>query len=140
MFVKDYEWYVRHLSEHLNIQPSQIEFVDSIADWCREHGVAERDEERPVRFIAGNGGGAKMLIARQIPDHVLDERINAVHIRGQLKDLGHDRADLLNSATRKIAYLFLKEYAQNDPQMAYDDLAADEWVFEQMDKIGILTP
>ena len=48
--------------------------------------------------------------------------------------------DLLNSATKKIAYLFLKEYASSLPDLAYDELAADEWVFEQMDRIGMLRP
>jgi hypothetical protein len=140
MFAKDYEWYLRHLTEHVSMKPSQVEFVDSIADWCREHGVREKDEGRPVRLVTGNGSGDRMLVASLIPDDVVEERINALRIRSQLKDNGHDRADRLNSATKKLAYLFLREFTSRDPGLAYDDLAADEWVFEQMERIGVFNP
>ena len=140
MFTKDYEWYIRHLTEHVSMQPSQVEFVDSIASWCREHGMPEKDDERPVKLVSGNGSGMRMLIAKQVSDRVLEERIGAVHLRSQLKDLGRDRADRLNSATKKLAFLFLQEFARNDQALAYDDLAADEWVFEQMDRIGMFRP
>jgi hypothetical protein len=140
MFVKDYEWYLRHLTEHVRLKPSDIEFVDNIASWCREHGVEESDEKKPLKLVHGNGDGIKMLIAREIPEEVLEERINALRIRSQLKSLTYDRADLLNSATKKIAFLFLKEFSMSDPDLAFDDLAADEWVFGQMDRIGMFNP
>lgn len=138
MFMKDYEWYIRHLTEHVDMKPSQVEFVDNVASWCREHGVDETDERRPLRLVSGDG--VRMLISRVVPEQVLDERINAFRIRSQLRSLGSDRADRLNSATKKLAYLFLKEFSLTDPDLVYDDLAADEWVLEQMERIGMLSP
>jgi len=140
MLVKEYEWYVRHLTEHVNMRPTDIEFVENVAEWCRERGIEERDERRPLKLVAASDRGARMVIAREITEPVLEERINALRIRSQLKSVRQDRADLLNSPTRKVAYLFLKEFSQSRPDLAYDDLAADEWVFEQMGTLGMLTP
>jgi hypothetical protein len=54
--------------------------------------------------------------------------------------VNYDRADLLNSPEKKLAYLFLKELSMNNPELAYDDLAADEWIYEQLNRIGITNP
>lgn len=140
MIVQDYEGYIRHLTEHVSMKPSEVVFVDNIASWCQQHGVEERDERKPIRLVTSNGDEVRMLIAKEIPDQVLDERINAFRIRSQLMSLGQDRADLLDSPTKKLAYLFLREFALSNPSMVYDDLAAEEWVFEQMERIGMLGP
>jgi hypothetical protein len=140
MFAKDYEWYFRHLAEHLNMKESDLVIVESVADWCRQHGIVEKDEKKPVKLISANGSGRRILIAGMIPDEVLEERINATRIRSQLKSVGNDRTEKLNSPTRKIAYLFLKEYASIMPEFAYDELAADEWIFDQLDRIGVFQP
>ncbi|MGE5173919.1 MAG: hypothetical protein ACM3MD_08820, partial [Betaproteobacteria bacterium] len=68
------------------------------------------------------------------------ERITALRIRSQLKSVGYDRADRLNSDTKKVAYLFLKEYAATIPELADDEFASDDWVFEQMDQLGMFNP
>ncbi len=140
MFVRDHEWYIRHLSEHIHLKPSDIVIVENIASWCKEHGVDERDQHKPIKFVGGNGAGRHMLIAESIPDAVLEERITALRIRSQLKSVRLDRADLLNSHMKKIAYLFLKEYASSIPEFAGDDLASDDWVFEQMEQLGMFNP
>ncbi len=140
MFMRNYEWYVRHLTEHVRMKPSDIVFVKNVASWCREHGVPEPDEHEPLKLVAGNGAGAHMVIAEEIPDRIIDESIMALRMRSQLKSVGFDRVDLLNSEPKKIAYLFLKEYASSIPELAYDELAADEWVFEQMERLGMLRP
>lgn len=140
MLVKEYEWYMRHLTEHVNMRPTDIEFVDNVAEWCHERGIEERDDHRPIKLVAGGDRGTRMVIAREIAEPVLEERINALRIRSQLKSVREDRADLLNSPTKKMAYLFLKEFSGSDPVLAYDEMAADEWVFDQMGRIGIFKP
>ncbi len=140
MFVRDYEWYVRHLMEHVRMKPSDVIFVKNVATWCREHGVPEPEEHEPLKLVVGNGAGTHMVIAEEIPERIIDESITALRIRSQLKSVGYDRADLINSETKKIAYLFLKEYASSIPELTYDELAADEWVFEQMEQLGMLRP
>ncbi len=140
MFVRDHEWYLRHLTEHVHMNPSDVVIVGDIARWCKEHGLPEKDRDKPVRLVPGDKEGQRMLIAERIPDGVLEERINALRIRSQLKSVGFDRADLLNSDTKKMAYLFLKEYVSAVPDLAGDELASDEWVFEQMEQIGMFSP
>jgi hypothetical protein len=140
MFVRDHEWYLRHLSEHVHMNPSDILIVDGICNWCKEHGVPEIDEQKPLKLVVGNGAGPQMLIAEVIPDEVLEERIRALRIRSQLRSVNYDRADMLNSDTKKIAYLFLQEYASTIPDLADDELATDDWVFEQMEQIGMFNP
>jgi len=140
MFVKDYEWYFRHLAEHLNMKGSDLVIVESVAGWCREHGIREKDEQKPVKLVSSNGAGRRMLIAGMVPDQVIEERINAARIRSQFKNLGNDWTEKLNSPTRKIAYLFLKEYSSTMPELAYDEFAADEWIFEQLELIGVFQP
>ncbi len=140
MFIRDHEWYIRHLTEHIHMKPWDVVIVEDVAKWCREHGVPEKDEHKPLRLIAKNGAGAQMLIAEMIPDDVLEERIMALRIRDQLRSVEYDRADLLNSDMKKIAYLFLKEYAATIPDLDGDELAADEWVFEQMGQLGMFNP
>src|SRR5512144_1082694 len=103
MFVRDYEWYFRHLAEHLDMKGSDLVIVENVAGWCREHGIEEKDEQKPVKLVPANGSGRRILIAGMIPDHVIEERINAARIRGQLKSVGDDRTEKLNSPTRKIA-------------------------------------
>ena len=102
--------------------------------------MKERDKERPLKLVPGNGAGPHMLIASMIPDEIIEERLNALRMRSQLKSVAFDRTDLLNSATRKLSYLFLKEYASSIKELAGDELASDEWVFEQMDLLGMLKP
>ena len=137
MFVRDYEWYIRHLAEHVNLKESDVDIVEDVPEWCREHGVAENDGHRPLRLVKRNGAGAHFVIASMIPDAVVNERITALRIRSQLRSVSQDRADMLNSDTKKIAYLFLREFASTIPDLASDDLAADDWVFEQMGRIGM---
>jgi hypothetical protein len=140
MFVKDYEWYIRHLAGHLDMKESDLVIVENVAGWCREHGIKEKDEQKPVKLVSANGTGRRILVANMIPDQVIEERVNAARIRGQLMSVRNDWTEKLNSPTRKIAYLFLKEYASTLPELAYDDLAADEWIFEQMERIGVFKP
>jgi hypothetical protein len=140
MFVRDYEWYMRHLTEHVHMKPSDVVIVEDVAEWCKEHGVPENDKHKPLKLVAGNGAGPRMLIAEMIPDEVLEERITALRIRSQLKSVGYDRVDLLNSDTKKVAFLFLKEYASSMPDLADDELAADDWVFGQMAQLGMFNP
>jgi len=139
MFLKDYEWYLRHFMEHTGLRPEDLVFVENVADWCREHGIEEKDRKRPFRLV-GTGGGTKMITAEQVDDAAIEERINGLFIRSQLRSVATDRSELLNSNSRKLAYLLLKELADMRPESAGDAFAEDEWIFEQLGTIGTLTP
>jgi hypothetical protein len=140
MFIKDYEWYLRHFMEHTGLKPEDLLIVDNVADWCREHGIEEKDRRRPFRLITGIGGGTKMIAASMIDDHAIEERINGLFIRSQLRSVVTDRSALLNSNSRKLAYLLLKELSAIRPESQGDEFAEDDWIFEQLGAIGTLTP
>lgn len=134
MYARQYEWYIKHLSEHVRMKPSNVLYVKSVATWCREHGMPETDDRKPVKLIPGNGSGGHMLIAEEISDDFIDE-----HIARMKRRVG-DRIEAIDSGTKKIAYLFLKEFSSSFPDLVFDETASDEWVLEQMDRISMLPP
>jgi len=140
MFIKDYEWYLRHFMEHAGLKPEDLLFVDNVADWCKKQGIEEKDRQRPFRLVTGNGDRARMIAASLVDDHAIEERINGLFIRSQLRSVATDRSEVLNSNYRKLAYLLLKELGDIRPETAGDAFAEDEWIFEQLGAIGALTP
>ena len=135
MNLRDYYELFRYLMDQYCLSPDGIVFVDNIADWCREEGVPEPDRERPVKLILEEGNGCRMLIKENITEEIIKERINAMRIRGQLKSVTVDRADLLNTDKKRLAYLFLSEYATSIPDLQ-DELLADDWAFDEMERLG----
>jgi len=125
----------RYLMEKLCLKQEDIVFVDNIADWCKERGIPEPDKDRPLKLILKDGQGCKLLLREDVPDEAIDERIRAVRIRDQVTDVASSRADLLDSLQRKLAFLFLNEYAYSLPDVK-DDLLADEWAFNEMERLG----
>jgi len=136
MYARDFEGLFKDVMKQVCLLPSDILFVENIAAWCKEQGIPEHDEQRPLKLVSKNGSGCRMLIREDIPEEAVDERINALWVRSQLKNNVFDRADLLNSENKKLAYLLLNEYATSLPEINDDELAADEWVFGQMDRMG----
>jgi hypothetical protein len=125
----------RYLMEQHCLFPEDIIFVENIADWCKEHGVSDSDGERPLKIISKQDSGCRILIRENISYKTLNERINALRIRSQLKNAAVDRADSLDSDRKKLAYLFLSEFAVSLPDIQ-DDFLADEWSFDEMERLG----
>lgn len=115
--------------------PEDILFVESVADWCREQGIPETDADRPLKLVSKEGSGCRMLIREYLPDEVIAQRITAMDVRGQLNNVALDRAGLLDSDKKKLAYLFLSEYATSLPDIK-DELQADKWAFDEMERLG----
>jgi hypothetical protein len=136
MRTRDYFELFRYLAEQRCLRQEDIVFVDNVAGWCADHGIPESDEQRPMKLIERKTGGCKMLIKEDAQEAVIEERINAMRIRDQLKNAAYDNADLLNSVEKKLAYLFLSEYAYSLPAVGDDDILADTWAFEEMGRLG----
>jgi hypothetical protein len=109
--------------------------VEDIADWCRKNEIPESDPERPFRFFSTDGTCA-MLVREDIPEYVIDERIRAMDIRNQVRNVAYDWETKLNSNEKKLAFLFLDEYAMNLPEVSGSLLLADNWAFGKMDELG----
>jgi hypothetical protein len=135
MNAREYFELFRYLMEQRCLLQEDIIFVESISEWCRQYGIPETDRERPFRIISKEGRGCRMLIREELPEEVIEERINAMRVRGQMLNVAVDRADMLDSVQKKLAYLFLSEYARSLPDMN-DDLLADNWAFEEMERLG----
>jgi hypothetical protein len=136
MNTRDYYELFRYLMEEHNLSQEDILFVDDISEWCAEQGIPEADAERPFKIIPTKLPECKMLIREYLPGDVLEERINALRLRDQMKNVAYDKADMLNSVRKKLAFLFLKEYTASIPDLAEDDLGADDWVFGEMERLG----
>ena len=131
---KHYELF-RYLMEQLCLLPEDLVFVEDIAEWCKKQGIPEPDGDRPVKLISKEGSGCKMLVREYISDEVMHQRINALRVRIQVENVAFDRADALDSERKRLAYLFLSEYATSLPGIE-DDLLADEWAFDEMKRLG----
>ena len=136
MNTREYYELFRYLMEQRCLSQEDILFVDDIYDWCAEHGIPEADAERPFKIILTKLPECKMLIREYLPEAVMEERINALRLRDQMKNVAYDKADMLNSVRKKLAFLFLKEYTASVPDLAGDELAADDWVLDEMERLG----
>jgi hypothetical protein len=125
----------RYLMEQLCLLPEDLIFVEDISDWCRENGIPETDAERPFRLIAKKNSGCRMLVKEYISDEAIHQRINGLSVRGQLKNVAFDRADTVDSDRKRLAYLFLSEYAISLPGIE-DEFLADNWAFDEMTRLG----
>ncbi len=132
----DYEHELKGILDNYCLFLVDMEFVDNVRDWCIEHGIDEPDKNKPVRLIVREGEeNCKLVVRNEIPKKIVDERINALIVRSALTNVKNNKADLLDSDKKKLAYLFLSEYAQTLPNIE-DEILADEWAFKEMEKLG----
>ena len=136
MNLRDYHELFRYLAKEYCLYEEDITYVENISDWCKEMGIREPDRDKPLKLISKIAPGCRILVRETVSDKVLGERINALSIRGALTNVAFDRASLLDTEQKKLAYLFLLEYARTLPELGEDDLMMDDWVFKEMDRIG----
>jgi hypothetical protein len=136
IFSRDYENEFKKLLDNYCLFLVDVEFVDNVREWCRENGIDERDKEKPLKLIVREGDkGCKMVVRTEIPKKVVQERINALEVRSALTNVAKNKADMLDSEKKKLAYLFLSEYAATLPGME-DEIIADDWTFKEMEKLN----
>lgn len=135
MNTREYYELFRYLMQQRCLLPDSVVFVEDIVDWCKENGVPETDREIPFKLVSRNKG-CLMLVKEEVPERVIDERIRAMTIRDQLDNAAVDRREKLDSIHKKFAYLFLREYAVSLPDVGTDDILADNWTFDEMERLG----
>jgi hypothetical protein len=136
MYAKDHFELFRYLMEQYCLRQEDMLFVENIAAWCEKEGIPESDPERPFRLVLNRPQGCRMLIRETLPAEMIESRINALSVRGHLKSVAVDSADRLNSDRKKLAFLFLVEYAASLPEIGGDELLADDWAFREMERLG----
>ncbi len=135
MNTKEYYELFRYLMEQRCLRPEDIIFTENIADWCKRQGIPETDRNKPLKLVMVNDQACKMLVRENVPDEVIEERIKAVGIRNQITNVSSSKADMLDTPHKKLAFLFLSEYAYSIPNVD-DELSADNWAFEEMERLG----
>lgn len=135
MYTKEYYELFRYLMEQRCLLPESIVFVENIVDWCKENDVPETDKDKPFKLVS-RSKGCLMLVKEDVPENVIDDRIREMTIRDQVDNVAIDRGERLNSIQKKLAYLFLREYALSLPDVATDEILADKWTFDEMDRLG----
>lgn len=136
MLTDDFHSLFVYLMEQYCLPPENMLFVENIGEWCREQGVEEPDADKPFRLVAREPGGCTMLIRRDLPDEVMRQRMNALSVRCQTRNVAFDATDRLNSARKKLAWLFLAEYASSLPELREDERLADDWAIKEMERLG----
>lgn len=135
MNTREYYELLRYLMEQHCLFPENILFVEDIAAWCRTNGIPETDQERTMKLISKEGPGCSMLIREFIPMETINQRLKALAVRIQLKNVATDIAASLNTDKKKLAYLFLSEFATSLPDIQ-DELQADDWALNEMERLG----
>jgi len=135
IFATDYADLFESLMDQYCLPRGSMVFVEDIVSWCRGKGIPEPDGERPVRLVSVGPGECKMLIRKHIPERTVSHRINAVGIRNQRQDNRSDIAGRLNSDKKRLAFLFLSEYASSLPEIGDEELLADAWAFKEMERM-----
>jgi hypothetical protein len=136
MNTRTYHDLFRYLMEKSCQLQEDIEFVDDISAWCRERGLDEADKDKPFKLVKKEGGGCLMLVRTSLPESVIEERLRAMSMRAQVRNVASDRSATLDTDHKRLAFLFLNEYARSLPEIDGDDLMADDWAFDSMDRLG----
>ena len=135
MIAEEHSALLMNLAKEYGMSEGHILFVDNIADWCRGQDISEPDRERLMKIVFQESGTGMMLIRNSIPEEVIRQRLNALGIRNQLRNVASDSTARLDSDEKKLAFLFLSEYATSRSDLE-DELSADSWVFSEMDNLG----
>jgi len=133
---RQYHELFRFLTKEYCLLEEDITYVDSVSERLKEMGINEPDREKPIALVSKIVPGCRVLIQEFIPENIINERINALSIRNTLSNVAFDRASLLSTEQKKLAYLFLTEYAKTLPELKDDDRLIDDWAFKEMERMG----
>lgn len=135
MNTKEHEDTIKELIANYCLLSTQLNFVESVSQWCRDNGIEEPDKNKPLRFILLDDKTCQFVINDLLPDKLVKERLNALRVRGALVNVADNPADRLDSDKKKLAYLIMAEYSSM-AQVSDDELIADKWVLDQMERLG----
>lgn len=134
---REHEGLLKYLLAEYCIFLVDLKFVPSVSDWCRGEGIEEPDRDRPLRLVVEEEGerGCKLVVRQEISKQAMQGRLNALDVRSSLQNTATDRAGMLESDKKKLAYLFLSEYASLMPDNEGDELLMDNWAFQEMERL-----
>lgn len=115
-----------------------VKFVCSVQEEVELMGLREPDRQKPLELLT-DSGGCMLIVQQDIPEDVLESRLNGLRMRSQMiKSVSRDWADMLDAPEKKLAYLFLAEYARLTPEMSGDEFKADEWAMGELERLNLI--
>ncbi len=130
---KDYDDILKALGKEYFI--FRIDYVPDIKEWAKDRKFELSEPGQFLKLISEDGS-LIMVIQSDIKDEILNGIINGLFVRWSLKDNVNNPADTLNSIKKRLVYCFLKEYIRTRLD---EELAQDEWVIKEMEKLGYFT-
>ncbi len=131
--IRDHDEIVRKIAGEFLV--FTIHYVQDLKSWAEGKGIDLGEPAQPMKLMALENR-LMLFVQEYIDDESLDKIITAMAVRWSLRDNVSDPARTLNSARKKIAYCFFKEYARTLKGIAGDELAEDNWVIGEMERFG----
>ncbi len=136
VFLKEFDNLLKKLGNDYFID--KLHYVPDIMQWAEENDHDLAEPYLPMKLIAKSDDSLVMVIQSEISEGMLADVIKNLGIRWSVKDNVTDMDKKLDSAKKKLAYCFLKEYARSLHKIEGDELSEDEWVLEEMEYLGFL--
>jgi hypothetical protein len=134
IFTKDYSETLHGLGRSYCVE---IRFISGLWSWMGRQGISGTEPVCPMKLTAGEGGGVTMQVQSEIDESGLDDLINALGVRWSLKENLSDLSKRLNSVKKRIAFIFLKTYSRNVPDVSGDEWEEDTWAMGEMERLGL---
>jgi hypothetical protein len=132
--VKDYEDTLRDLGGNYLIHG--IEFVPDLTLWAQQNGEDLSEPHQPAKLISKLQDNLTMIMQSEISEEMLNDVIKNLSLRWSLKDNTFDMDKKINSLKKRLVFCYLKERARSMKDIGGDDLVEDEWVMNEMERLG----
>ena len=132
--IKDYKKDLKKLADDYFI--NTLNFVPDITAWAKNNNSPLGEPHLPMKLVTGSGDELTMVMQAEVNEEMLSDVVKNLGIRWSVKDNVTDMDKKLNTAKRRLAYCFLKEYARSLNKAEGDELSEDEWVLDEMEYLG----
>lgn len=120
---------VRELLARHGLPIDTVLVIDSIAEWCKQRGLAEDNAHRAGRTVMEYPAARpRILLAAVITDDTKVSVLAALHLYGWERRV----VDAIESDGLFFEHLVLHEIAHAIHDEGFPEKCCDEWAFEEM--------
>ena len=135
--VQDYDDTLKHLTEEYFIANRAL--VADIQAWAEQKGIDLSEPSQPMKLITVEDKKLIMVMQADIPEEMIANVMKGLAVRWALKSTASDPEKILDNTKKKLAFCFLKEYAQTVRDVGGNEMLEDEWAIKEMEKLGFFT-
>lgn len=135
IIAQEYDDMLRNLGKEYFI--ADIRYISDLGAWAKQNNIGLDEPAQPMKLVTTGDDQLVMIVQSEIDEDVLHRIITGLDIRWQVVD---NRANLLfqfDTVEKRLAYVFLKEYARTKRNLVEDERLEDEWALDQMEKLGV---